>query len=174
MAESERERFSRLFLQSQAMLRRKLRRFVRSREDADDVVQEAFLRGYEDADRVKDPGAFVYSAARNLAVDGHRREESARKAAMGEANLSAFGAGDSSEAKLLSDERARLVREAIERLPRQRRMAFALKMFHGYSYREISETLQISVKTVENHISRALHDTHEYLRQRYADGDDHG
>jgi DNA-directed RNA polymerase specialized sigma24 family protein len=53
-------------------------------------------------------------------------------------------------------------------------MVFALKMFHGYSYREISETLQISVKTVENHIARALQDTHEYLRQRYAEGDDRG
>lgn len=174
MPESERERFSRFFLESQATLRRKLRRFVRSREDADDVVQEAFLRAYEDPGRVRDPGAFVYSAARNLAIDSHRREESARKATLSEAPLCAFEASDSSEAKLLSDERARLVREAIERLPHQRRMVFALKMFHNYSYREISDTLQISVKTVENHIARALQDTHEYLRQRYAEGDDRG
>jgi len=174
MSESERERFSRLFLKSQATLRRKLRRFVRSRADAEDVVQEAFLRGYEDPSRVRDAGAFIYSAARNLAVDGHRREESARKAALSEASLRAFESNDSSEAKLLSDERARLLREAIEGLPRQRRMVFALKMFHDYSYREISATLQISVKTVENHIARALQDTHEYLRQRYAEGDDRG
>jgi RNA polymerase sigma-70 factor (ECF subfamily) len=174
MPESQRERFSRLFLESRATLRRKLRRFVRSREDADDVVQEAFLRGYEGASGVRDPGAFVYSAARNLAVDSHRREESARKATRGAATLAAFEVNNSSEAKILSDERARLVREAIERMPRQRRMVFALKIFHDYSYREISETLQISVKTVENHIARALQDTHEYLRERYGEGDDRG
>jgi len=150
-----------------------MQRLVSSRADAEDVVQEAFLRGFENADSVRLPAAFVYSVARNLAFDGRRREKTARKLALGEIGLSNLEtSAESAEAQLLTDERTRLFREAVERLPPQCRMVFALKVFQGYSYKEIAKELGLSVKTVESHLARGLRDTYQFLRKRYVDGAD--
>lgn len=62
------------------------------------------------------------------------------------------------------DERNRLVQEAIDRLPPQCRAAFTLRIFHECSYKEVADRLGISVKTVEQHISRAIRETNRYLQ----------
>jgi RNA polymerase sigma factor (sigma-70 family) len=165
---SHRERFARLFLESSAALRRRMRRFVGSKADADDAVQEAFLRGLESADAVRTPRAFLYTAARNIAVDSHRREQCARKAALGDLALSSVQSSEASaESEILVEERARVLREAVEQLSPQCRAVFALKVFHGHSYKEIAASLGISVKTVENHVARGLRETHQYVRRRF-------
>jgi len=174
MPESHRERFARLFIESGVALRRKMQRLVSAPADVDDVVQEAFLRAYENADTVRVPDAFVYSAARNLAFDSRRRDKTAKKIALGEIALSAVNSSvESVESQLLTEERTQLLREAVERLPPQCRTVFALRVFNGYSYREIAGELGISVKTVENHLARGLRETHQFLRRRFrgVDGD---
>jgi RNA polymerase sigma-70 factor, ECF subfamily len=168
MPTSPRERFARLFLESSAALGRKMRRFVGSKADADDTVQEAFLRGLESADDVRAPRAFLYTAARNIAVDGYRREQCAKMVALGELALSSVQSSvESVESELLLEERGRVLREAVERLTPQCRSVFALKVFLGYSYKEIAVSLGISVKTVEKHMARGLRETHQYVRLRF-------
>jgi RNA polymerase sigma-70 factor (ECF subfamily) len=82
---------------------------------------------------------------------------------------------ESLEAELLRDERNQLIQEAIDRLPPQCRAAFALRVFHECSYKEVADRLGISAKTVEKHIARGLRDTHSYLKRRYdAPRRDHG
>ena len=77
------------------------------------------------------------------------------------------GSGESPEDQLLANERRRLLEEAVARLSPQCRAVFALRVFAGHSYKEIAQQLCIAPKTVENHIARALRETHQYLRQRY-------
>ena len=167
MADPARERIAQLFRDSGAVLRRRMERFVRSKADAADAVQDAFLRACENSENLQVPGAFVYSAARNVAFDGRRREKSARKALLGEIALSAVNPSvESAEATYLSEERVRLLKEAVERLPPQCRAVFALRIFHGYSYKEIADTLGLSVKTVENHIARAIREAHAFVNRR--------
>jgi RNA polymerase sigma-70 factor (ECF subfamily) len=67
------------------------------------------------------------------------------------------------------------MQEAIDRLPPQCRAAFALRVFHECSYKEVADRLGISAKTVEKHIARGLRETHSYLTKRYdAPRRDHG
>ena len=168
MSDSRNELLAGLFSGSHRALRRYVRRLVGSRETAEDIVQEAFLRTYEHADRVRTPRAFLFSAARNLAADSRRHGRVARTDSLGDFDGSGVvSAGESPEGQALEDERARLLRDAIEHLTPQRRAVFALKVFHGCSYKEIAQRLGLSPKTVENHIARALRETHKYLRQRY-------
>ncbi len=77
------------------------------------------------------------------------------------------GSSESLEDQLLANESRRLLEEAVARLSPRCRAAFTLRVFDGYSYKEIAQQLCISPKTVENHIARALRETHQYLRQRY-------
>jgi len=176
MSDPRADFFSRLFSESQAGLRRYVRKLVPSRDTADEIVQEAFLRTYERAESSKAPKAFLYSIARNLATDYRRHDRIAQTDTVGDLDASrVITQRESLEAGLLADERSRLLKDAVEHLPPQCRVVFALKVFHACSYKEISERLGISAKTVENHVARGLRETHRYVRRQYKEVDsDHG
>jgi RNA polymerase sigma factor (sigma-70 family) len=168
MPDSRTEFFSRLFSESHEALRRYVRRLVKSQEAADDIVQEAFLRTYEHAERVETPRAFLFSAARNLASDARRHIRVRKTDTLGDFDATLLVSSDESlEGGALAEERSRLLKEAVERLSPRCRAAFTLRVFHARSYKEIAQSLGLSPKTVENHIARALRETHEYLRRRY-------
>jgi len=133
-------------------------------------VQDAFLRAHENAESVRVPSAFLYTVARNAAFSGLRHDKIARRAAQGETPLSDVESSvESVESQLLTEERTRVLKEAIERLPPQCQTVFALKVFQGCSYKEIAASLGISVKTVEHHIARAAKEVYLHVRQRYAE-----
>lgn len=170
MSDVGKDVFERLFAESREALRRYVRRFVTSKETADEIVQEAFLRTYEHSADVKIPRAFLFSTARNLALDSRRHDRIARTDLLGDVDAAGVvSEGESPEAGLLAKQQSVLLRDAVARLPPQCRTAFTLKVFHGCSYKEIAERLGISTKTVEHHIARGLRDTHTYLRQRYGE-----
>jgi RNA polymerase sigma-70 factor (ECF subfamily) len=175
-SESRTEIFTKLFAESRQALHRYIRRFVGSSETAKEIVQEAFLRTYRQGESVTTLRAFLFSTARNLAANEYRHRRTMERDALGN-----FGDSwvkterESLEAELLRDERNQLIQEAIDRLPPQCRAAFALRVFHECSYKEVADRLGISAKTVEKHIARGLRDTHSYLKRRYdAPRRDHG
>jgi RNA polymerase sigma-70 factor (family 1) len=173
MSDAGKDAFARLFAESRAALRSYVRRFVRSKDTADEIVQEAFLRTYEHSASVKIPRAFLFSTARNLALDLRRHERIARTETMGDSDLTdVVSECESPESGLLSKQRSLLLREAVASLPPQCRTAFTLKVFHGCSYKEIAEKLGISTKTVEHHIARGLRETHLYLREHSAEDEE--
>jgi RNA polymerase sigma-70 factor (ECF subfamily) len=170
MPESRNQLFTRLFSESRAVLQHYIRRLVGSGEVAEEIVQEAFLRTYEQGDSVETPRAFLFSTAHNLASNTNRHRRIAEADSLG--NLDDSGVltqCESLEADVLRDERTRLIKEAIDRLPPQCRAAFTLRIFHGCSYKEVADRLGISAKTVEKHIARGLRETHIYLKRRYND-----
>src|ERR1700757_4525508 len=166
---SRTENFVRLFAGRRQALHRYIRRFVGSNETAKEIVQEAFLRTYRERETVTTLRAFLFSTARNLAANEYRHRRTVEKDKMGEiADSRVKSERESLETELLRDERNRLIQEAIDRLPPQCRAAFALRVFHECSYKEVADRLGISVKTVEKHIARGLHETHSYLNRRYS------
>jgi RNA polymerase sigma-70 factor (ECF subfamily) len=174
--ESRTEIFTKLFAESRQALHRYIQRFVGSSETAQEIVQEAFLRTYRQRESVTTLRAFLFSTARNLAANEYRHRRTMERDALGN-----FGDSwvkterESLEAELLRDERNQLMQEAIDRLPPQCRAAFALRVFHECSYKEVADRLGISAKTVEKHIARGLRETHSYLTKRYdAPRRDHG
>jgi len=174
--DSRTEIFTKLFAESRQALHRYILRFVGSSETAKEIVQEAFLRTYRQGESVTTLRAFLFSTARNLAANEYRHRRTMERDALGN-----FGDSwvkterESLEAELLRDERNRLIQEAIDRLPPQCRAAFALRVFHECSYKEVADRLGISAKTVEKHIARGLRETHTYIKRRYdAARRDHG
>jgi RNA polymerase sigma-70 factor (ECF subfamily) len=166
MSNSGNEGFVALFSESRASLRRYVRRWVKSREAGEEIVQEAFLQTYEQREGARVPRALLFSIARNLAFRSHRRERIARTLPLEDPDaVQELAEEGSPEETALSNERIRLLREAIQRLPPQCRTAFALKVFHDCSYQEIAQRLRISSKTVEKHISLGLRLTSADLRR---------
>jgi RNA polymerase sigma-70 factor (ECF subfamily) len=167
-SESRTENFAKLFAESRQALHRYIQRFVGSSETAKEIVQEAFLRTYRQRESVTTLRAFLFSTARNLAANEYRHRRTMERNALGDFSLSGVKTEhESLETELLRDERNRLIQEAIDRLPPQCRAAFALRVFHECSYKEVADRLGISAKTVEKHIARGLRETHSYLSRRY-------
>jgi RNA polymerase sigma-70 factor (ECF subfamily) len=65
-------------------------------------------------------------------------------------------ARDLVEEKVSSDDLESKIQEAINLLPEQCKLVFQLSRFEQLKYHEIADQLQISVKTVENHMGKAL------------------
>jgi len=175
-SESHTETFTKLFAEYRGALHRYIRRFVESNETTKEIVQEAFLRTYRQFDSVRAFKAFLFSTARNLAVNEyHHRQivETDRLRQFGDSSSQA--GGESPEAELLREEWNRLIQEAVDRLPPQCRAALTLRVFHECSYKEVADRLGISAKTAEKHIARGLRETHAYLNRRYnTTGQGHG
>lgn len=167
MSDPRNDGFSKLFSESREALRRYVQRLVKSKDATEEIVQEAFLRTYEQGARVQTPRAFLFSIARNLAWKSRRHDRVVEEAPIeGTETAGIYKEYGSPEDRLLADERIRLLKEAVERLPPQCRAAFTLKVFHDYSYQEIAERLGVSRKTVEKHISAGLRATHGFLKEQ--------
>lgn len=150
-------------------LHRYVRRLLGNGEGSEDIVQEAFLRTYRHPEKIMEPRAFVFTTARNLVADSRRRNLVVNIDNFEEFESSNYveGSSDCLEDQVLASESRRLLEEAVARLSPRCRAAFTLRVFEGCSYKEIAKKLCITPKTVENHIARALRETHQYLRQRY-------
>jgi RNA polymerase sigma-70 factor (ECF subfamily) len=136
---------------------------VSTREAAEDLAQEVFLRVFLHLEKLKEPrhlSAWLTRITRNLAMDWERRE-SRRRRTVEYLGLDALPGGDvpdDSEGvvdKMQCQERDRLVEAAMERLPVEQREV--LLLYHGQkmSKKEIAETLQVHPSTVGRQIEKA-------------------
>ena len=138
-----------------------LLRYLRFRnvpdEHADDLVQQAFVAIWERRDSLREDGsvrALLYRIAYSRALNHFRdTERFERPAAQGDEYASDSADPErSAEARLIRDR----IGVAVSGLPERRRAVFELCVLEGFSYREAAETLEISVKTIENQMAHAL------------------
>ena len=130
---------------------------VGNQHDAEDVVQESFIKAFQAADRIRgnDPRAWLLAIVRNTAFNHLRSRKS--KAEIGWAEHLAEPADHAAgpESSLLKEERQIRVRSAIEHLPLEFREALVLREIEEMSYKEIAWVLKIPVGTVMSRLSRA-------------------
>ena len=157
------------YLENEAALKRFLRRFIKSREGADDLAQEAFLRAFAaESNRViESPKAFLFKVARNLALNELARQSAATTTPIGDFEGQEV-LEDSSQAAVDDAvdgrERIRMLARAIAALPPQCAKVFILRKMQGLSQKEIAARLDISVRTVENHVALGLVRCRAYMR----------
>ncbi len=147
----------RIFIALQPRVFRFLWVRTRSLEMSEDLVQETFLRLWDGRDRLRPTDrleTYVFRTASNLLTDTLRRDERHRElqAANVKPEVSATTSSDSAESKRL----AQIVDHIVATLPDASRTAFALSRYEELTHKEIAEVMDISVKTVEKHISKAL------------------
>ncbi len=122
---------------------------VGSRTQAEDLVQEAWLR-LEQAARqqfLKEPLGYLYRIVRNLALDGQRRSALEGRIFGGSAEQMAGVLPDTqptAEMVAVYKDDLRLLREALAELPERTRVAFEMHRLGGCKLREIAAVLGIS------------------------------
>jgi RNA polymerase sigma-70 factor (ECF subfamily) len=133
-----------------------LRRRGRSDHDADDLVQEAFVRltCYERKQTVDKPEAFLMTTAINLSTDSHRRRERRGEEVMLE-DVVLVDTAPRAEDVLLSRERLIRMSECISRLNEKTRAIFLAHRVDGLTYQEIARVHGLSISSVEKHVAKA-------------------
>lgn len=158
-------------MEQRPMLLRLLAARLGSRDDAEDALQDMWLRLDQIADRpIAQPAAFLYRVANNLATD--RRIAGARRAARDAAWLDEQATADDhpdAERLLVARDDLRAVESTIADMPE--RMAAALRLYRveGRSQRTIAEELGISVSGVEKLLQRAYRIIHARVAQLAVD-----
>ncbi len=135
--------------------------FTKDADDAEEIVQNCFVKLWEDRKTLvigNSPKAYLFTMIRNSSLNQIKhisiREE---YKAHNERNLQQVTLEDAdSETSDLQEK----VNQAIENMPPQRKRIFEMSRFEGLKYKEIAAHLNISVKTVENHMGSAI----KYLR----------
>ena len=140
-------------------------RILRRHDLADDVAQETFLRAYQSLhrfDRERPFGPWVCRIAANLAVN-HVRSPRAREAPLPDdlAEIQAPRPGPLEA--MLEGEGRRVLEQAMESLSADQRAVFVLRVVEEQSYKEIADTLSLSMGTVMSRLSRARERLREAL-----------
>jgi RNA polymerase sigma-70 factor (ECF subfamily) len=139
-------------------------------EDAQDLLQEAFLRAYQKLSRFHGESSFytwVYRIAVNLALSDRRRRRPMLRLGGGPGggpDETADGHETDPSLPLERAERDRLVQTALNTLAADHRAVVVLKEFDGLRYEEIAAVLGIPVGTVRSRLHRARCELREKLR----------
>jgi RNA polymerase sigma-70 factor, ECF subfamily len=134
-------------------------RMTGNEQDAEDIVQETFLRAYRQLNRYESRSSFgtwLYRIAANCSLDLIRSRKHARNRADAEV-LRTVPASDPGPDRLaLSGEVQQRVTAAMAELSQQERTAFVLRHFEGLSIEEISGMLGINGNAAKHSIFRAV------------------
>lgn len=139
----------------------KLRRLLRSRgrtsDQADDLIQEAFVRlqTYCQDRTVEKPEAFLVRTAINLMVDEGRKAASDPGVEGSVERLAIADPYPIPEELLIEREQVRQLTRGLEALSPRVREVFLLNRIDGYSYPQIARSLGLSPRTVEKHVAKA-------------------
>jgi RNA polymerase sigma-70 factor (ECF subfamily) len=159
------KRIAEMFGDLDATLRSFLRRRIRSRDDADDLAQEVYLRmtRHPDLSQVQCLKAFAFQTALNLVRDRSRRSYTRSRQQSVPIEHVELPGGDDPMEQATHDEYVDLVDRALAQLPDNTRRALVLHRIEGLRYSDIAHCLGVSVSMVEKHISAALAVLREYL-----------
>lgn len=130
-----------------------------SREEAEDLLQDTFVKVFRQAGRYRPEGRFrswLLRIAGNLARSRLRRRKILRWLPFDPAEHDLAGQDPLPDAEVESRESAAVLREALDALPQRQREALVLHRFQGLKYRETAEVMGTTVPGVESLIQRAL------------------
>ena len=129
---------------------------TRNDHDAEDVVQDSFMKALGAFDRtaIADPKSWLLRIVRNTALTHLTRRGGPRMVALDAAPIVRDPAPDP-ERRFVESSRRSELRNAIERLPAEFRDALVLRDVENLSYKEIAAVLEVPIGTVMSRLSRA-------------------
>lgn len=141
--------------------------FLDDKEEAEEVVQSAFITVWEKRKSIDiqiSLKSYLYRMVRNACLNVIKHEKIKQQHVAHELAVTDASYESVSE-KVNATELESKITEAMKALPEQCRIVFQLSRFEELKYQEIADQLQISVKTVENHMGKALKIMREKLKE---------
>jgi len=166
--------FKSLLESHQEKVRNTCFRFLKNREDADDVAQDVFIRVHESLAHFREDSelsTWIYRIAVNKSLDFIRKKKRKKRFAQ---LTSLFGfnedkeeivlaANDNPQLDMEDKERKQVLDSALEKLPENQKTAITLSKYEGFSNKEIAKIMDISLSAVEALMHRAKKNLHKQL-----------
>jgi len=137
---------------------------LKSSEDAENILQDVFLKLWINRDNVEKDSSvryYIFSTTYNSSITIIRGKMKESRFLESLKNMQDFE-HDPVNLEIEYKELEGKLNEIIESLPERQKEVYLLHKVEGLKYSEIAERLNISVNTIENHMSRAL----KFIRER--------
>ena len=135
------------------------RTVVPSRETAEEVDSDVFIRLWErrkELEKVENLKIYLYVATRNTAFNYLDKQKRTPTNSIDDLEAEFTSIYFDPEQLMITAEMLALIQKAIDQLPPKCKMIFKLAKEDGLKYREVAEVLSVSIKTVENQLAIAL------------------
>ncbi|WP_276166464.1 RNA polymerase sigma-70 factor [Zobellia alginiliquefaciens] len=147
--------------------------YVVEKEDAEEIVQETFIKLWQKRKLLtlqpNEISNYLFIMVKNGCLDYLRKKKRQLSlygpAEQIEDSINYNALTDDVATDIIAKELAEQIRQAIELLPRKCQNVFVKSRVEGFNHKEISEKLQISTKTIESHIGKALKHMRFHLQE---------
>jgi len=140
--------------------------FLNDKDEAEEVVQAAFINIWDKREQVEiqtSLKAYLYRIVRNSCLNVIKHEK-VKQQHVAHQMVHAQSSHENTSQSVMHSELEEKIADAMKALPEQCRLVFQLSRFEELRYSEIADQLNISVKTVENQIGKALKIMREQLK----------
>jgi RNA polymerase sigma-70 factor (ECF subfamily) len=136
------------------------RQWVPSQADAEDVVQEAFVRCWRGRKRIEVPAAYLYACVRHCALDWQRGRNRRHRR---ESLVARSEVEPLFTARIEQEERRHAVETALASLPKDQAEVLVMKIWGGLTLNQIATALGTSVNTIASRYRYAMSKLREQL-----------
>lgn len=153
-----------LFLQYYELICKSIFRLIKDKGTVEDLAQEVFIKIWQKRHQLHittSMDGYIRRMAVNEAISYLRKTKMVNPLNESDIRITAV----STEQQYLQEELRNKVAKAIAKLPPKCRLVFQLSRYEGLSYREIAKQLDLSIKTVENQMGKALKTLREELKE---------
>lgn len=145
--------------------------FASSREEAEDLTQEIFLRLYQNLRQYRGDcplASWALRLSRNLCIDQYRRLRQERRSLwVSEEMLAQVPGGEDVQARAQWREEIEAVHAALGEMPEDLAEVVLLRDLQGWSLEEVSSSLEIPLGTVKSRLHRARLEVAERVHARF-------
>jgi RNA polymerase sigma-70 factor, ECF subfamily len=138
------------------------RQWTPTRADAEDVVQEAFVRFWRSRERIEDPAAYLFACVKHCALDSLRSRQRQARREQATARPEAeplFASG------IEQDERRTAIEAALRELPENQAEVLVMKIWGELTFPQIAKALDLPANTVASRYRYALARLREQLAE---------
>lgn len=158
--------FERVYVQFNQQVFRYAFRFLKDKEQSEEIVQEVFLNLWLSRERLCEDGnmwLYLYVITKRLSLNALR--EIHKSSVLFEKLINNIEElNNVTEEEIMAADMERFTETVIGKLPRQQQLVFKLSRTEGLSHNEIAEKLHISPNTVKNHMVEALKTLRSHLK----------
>jgi RNA polymerase sigma-70 factor (ECF subfamily) len=164
----DKESYETLFLLYYDKLLHIAKGYIGTLEDSEGIVQNVFLKVWDkrnDFDHVKSINNYLYTITKNACLDLLKHNKIKSSFSENYISINEAFIRDEIASTLIESELEKRIFSAIELLPEKRKIVFIKSRIEGIRHAEIAESLNISQRTVDNHISNSLRHMRVHLKE---------
>lgn len=140
--------------------------FLRKREIAEEIVSDVFVKTWQnrsELEKIKNLKAYLFVSVKNACLSQIRKDKKDKIVSIDGLEDFWFIPVEGPENEYIDKELLEQINKAIDKLPPKCKLAFTLAKINGMRYREIADVMNVSEKTVNNHLVYAIKKISEIL-----------